>query len=138
MRTSSIWHSVWLCSVSAVLLAGLIGCAGQTQQSRHGEARAQLAAEPPLCQQLRSAWVGNFKANVAALSADEAPEPAPRMQLASVREQLRQAGLDETQCTKPYCIIQPLSGGKLDSYCGYRIAAYQGDTIYQWVPWSGQ
>ncbi len=138
MRTSSIWRSAWFCSVSAALCIGLTGCATQVQQARHTDARAQLAAEPPLCQQLRSAWVGNFKANVAAMSADQAPEEAPRLQLADVRNELRQAGLDEAQCTKPYCIIQPLSGGKLDSYCGYRIAATQGDTIYQWEPWTGQ
>jgi hypothetical protein len=121
-----------------LLFIGLTGCASQAQHAQRTNAQAQLAAEPLLCQSFRTAWVNNFKANVAAMSVDGLPPNGPELLLADVRDEMREAGLDEGQCTRPYCMIQPLAGGKLDSYCGYRIDATQGEDIYQWVPWTGQ
>jgi hypothetical protein len=135
MRMSSTWRSASFCSASVLLFIGLTGCASKTQ---HTNAQARLAAEPPLCQSFRTAWVSNFKANVGAMSVDELPPVGPELLLADVRDDMQEAGLDEAQCTRPYCMIQPLAGGKLDSYCGYRIDANQGEEIYQWVPWTGQ
>ncbi|KAA0972997.1 hypothetical protein [Pseudomonas sp. ANT_H12B] len=93
---------------------------------------APLSSE--LCNAFVEAWVGHFKANVARLdgqtttSLDEA--------LRQSRQALLVAGQDEAQCQRPYCIVQPRAGGRLDSYCGYRIADPGGNELYRWVPWA--
>jgi hypothetical protein len=56
--------------------------------------------------------------------------------LAQARQALLDAGQDENACQKPYCIIQPKAGGRLDSYCGYRVADPTGNELYRWVPWT--
>lgn len=139
MRMWSVCTSAWRYCVSGCLVALLAACAGPAQQQVSQQAAVQqLAAEPALCRGFRAAWVGVFKANVEALNQKSVLDDAAREPLESARDELQQAGIAESSCTRPYCMIQPLQGGQLDTYCGYRIAATSGDELYQWVPWSGQ
>lgn len=137
MPMLSVWKNAWLCSLS-LAVATLVGCATGSQNAGQAAMRDQLSEEPALCQAYRNAWVSLFKANVQALSNDTSLAGSYQASLDQVRRNMNEAGVDAETCSKPYCMIQPLQGGKLDSYCGYRIAAREGNDLYQWVPWTGQ
>lgn len=137
MPMLSVWKNVWRCSLSLALVT-LVGCAASSNNAGRAAMQDQLSAEPALCQNYRSAWVSLFKANVQAMSNDTTLAGNYQASLDQVRQQMREAGVDAEACSKPYCMIQPLQGGKLDSYCGYRLAAREGNDLYQWVPWNGQ
>lgn len=51
------------------------------------------------------------------------------------RQLLQGEGLSPNDCARPYCIIEPLEGGKLDHWCGYRLDADSGQELYQWLDW---
>lgn len=96
-----------------------------------------LADEPAACGDYRELYVQGFRANVAAISEED-----PELKSES-RELLRQsagvldgAEVPQQACLRPYCIIEPLQGGRLDSWCGFRIPADEGDELYQWLNWS--
>lgn len=137
MQMSSVWKNVWHCSLSLTLLT-LVGCATGPNSAGQAAMRTQLSAEPVLCHDYRSAWVALFKANVQAISTETPLAGNYQASLDQVRRKMSSSGVDVDSCSKPYCMIQPLQGGKLDSYCGYRVAASQGEDLYQWVPWTGQ
>lgn len=118
------------CLISALLL-GLAGCA-----SHPADIAPPLPRQSPLCEQYVAAWVGYFKANVAKL--DGAGRAASNAELIRSREALVQAGTDEQSCVRPLCIIQPQAGGRLHSYCGYRVASGAAEQLYRWVPWTPQ
>ncbi|MCO5785808.1 hypothetical protein DHB74_05505 [Pseudomonas sp. G11-1] len=83
-----------------------------------------------------AAWVGHFKANVARL--DGVQREVSRAELDRSRQVLELAEVDEQSCQRPLCIIQPQAGGRLSSYCGYRVASGTAGALYRWVPWTPQ
>ncbi|TGN40704.1 isopropylmalate isomerase [Marinobacter confluentis] len=96
-----------------------------------------LADEPKACGQYRRLYVQGFKANVAALSdSDDALKSEAERLLRQSTDLLDAAGVEQRDCSRPYCIIEPLQGGRLDSWCGFRIAADEGEELYQWLNWS--
>ncbi|GAA5111450.1 isopropylmalate isomerase [Alloalcanivorax gelatiniphagus] len=137
MRTCCRWTRPWLCWIS-LAVALLAGC-------RHGppadggipaELATRLAAEPAACQAYRNHYVRAFHRHVAALSRhDEAAETGARQELERLRRELADQGLDADQCSRPRCIIEPLQGGKLDSWCGFRLPDRDGPNLYRWVAW---
>lgn len=100
--------------------------------------QTQLSSEPAMCRDFRNAWVALFKANVQAMSNETAMPTSYQEDLEAVRTQMTAVGAEPQACSKPNCMIDPLPGGKLDSYCGYRVTASHGEDLYQWVPWNGQ
>lgn len=137
MQMSSVWKRVCLYSLSLGFIS-LAGCAAGPGKEGRVAMQTQLASEPAMCREFRSVWVALFKANVQAMSS-ETPLPANyQAALETVRTQMKAAGADPQACSKPNCMIDPLPGGKLDSYCGYRVTATQSEELYQWVPWNGQ
>lgn len=137
MPTSLVCKLAWRCCLS-VLLVGLVGCATGPASSTRQVVADQLSSEHQMCRAYRSAWVTYFKANVQAMSDNTQISPAFAETLDEVRQQMAAVGVADQECSKPYCIIQPRQGGKLDSYCGYRVAAETGDELYRWVQWAGQ
>lgn len=138
MQMLLVWKPVWLSSLSLVLIT-LVGCTVGGSSAGRASMTKQLSAEPSICQNYRVAWVSLFKANVQAMSSETVISDSYQVALDHVRQQMLNSGIDPESCSKPYCMIQPLQGGKLDSYCGYRLATRGGgDDLYQWVPWSGQ
>lgn len=113
----------WPSVVSLVLLAGCAATPGALPPSQGEGCTAYVAA-----------WVGHFKANVAHLDGQRGEASLAGLQQA--RQALAERGIDEASCQRPYCIIQPKAGGRLDSYCGYRIADPSGRELYHWVPWT--
>lgn len=137
MPTFLVCKLAWRCCLSVVLL-GLVGCATGPGSSTRQAVATQLASEPEMCHAYRTAWVSLFKANVQAMSDNTQILAAYAETLDEVRQQMAAVGIADQECSKPYCLIQPRQGGKLDSYCGYRLAAETGDELYRWVPWTGQ
>ncbi|WP_288365896.1 hypothetical protein [uncultured Marinobacter sp.] len=77
-----------------------------------------------------------FQQNVSALAqGDEAGQAEAELVLTGARDRLLAAGLSEPDCARPYCIIEPLQEGKLDTWCGYRLDADRGEELYQWLDW---
>lgn len=137
MQMLSTWKRVCLCSLSLGVIV-LAGCAAGPTREGQAAMQTRLSSEPAMCREFRNTWVSLFKANVQAMSS-ETPLPASYQQnLEAVRAQMMAAGADPQACSKPNCMIDPLPGGKLDSYCGYRVTATHGEDLYQWVPWDGQ
>lgn len=119
------------CWVSALALVAVVGCSATAPQQA---AQRAGAANGALCTAFVDAWVGHFQANVARLDGQRVA--SLDQNLAQARQALQAAGQDEDACEKPYCIIQPKAGGRLDSYCGYRVADQSGNELYRWVPWT--
>ncbi|MBL0953060.1 MAG: hypothetical protein IBJ08_21010 [Pseudomonas sp.] len=119
------------CWVSALALVAVAGCSATAPQQA---AQRAGAANGALCTAFVDAWVGHFQANVARLDGQRVA--SLDQSLAQARQALQAAGQDEDACEKPYCIIQPKAGGRLDSYCGYRVADQSGNELYRWVPWT--
>ncbi|WP_018403847.1 hypothetical protein [Marinobacter gelidimuriae] len=123
---------------AACLCIGLAGCvATPTLDSRGGHLEtfvSELAAEPDVCQIYREAYVSGFRANVEAIAEDDpVAGKMAQAQLEYSRQLLLDQGLSGPDCTRPYCIIEPLQNGKLDSWCGFRLDADQGEELYQWL-----
>ncbi|MBL7251915.1 hypothetical protein ACLD02_13485 [Alloalcanivorax sp. C16-2] len=138
MRMSFPSTRPWLCWASLLGLL-LTGC-------RHGpapaggdipaELAARLAAEPAACEDYRNHYVRAFHRHVAAMSRhDEAARERAREALRRLRRDLAGQGLDADACSRPRCIIEPLQGGKLDSWCGFRLPDREGPNLYRWVAW---
>lgn len=131
----------WLNRAAALaVLLGLSGCAAQPGMKAGGDNRVQfieeLARTPAACQTYRSAYVRGFRENVAALAAENAEaQGQAQMRLSESRQTLEVEGLRETGCLRPYCIIEPRQNGKLDTWCGYRLDADEGEDLYQWLDW---
>lgn len=117
------------CLVSVSLL-GLSACASYPSS----EVQPEVTRQSPLCEQYVDAWVGHFKANVARL--DGAQREVSGAELDRSRQALEAADVNEQSCQRPLCIIQPQAGGRLDSYCGYRVASGTTEELYRWVPWT--
>lgn len=119
------------CWASALVLVAVAGCSATAPQQT---AQRADVANGALCTAFVDAWVGHFQANVAQLDGQRVA--SLDQSLAQARQALQAAGQDENACQKPYCIIQPKAGGRLDSYCGYRVADRSGNELYRWVPWA--
>jgi len=119
------------CWASALVLVAVAGCSATAPQQT---AQRAGVANGALCTAFVDAWVGHFQANVARLDGQRVA--SLDQSLAQARQALQAAGQDENACQKPYCIIQPKAGGRLDSYCGYRVADRSGNELYRWVPWA--
>lgn len=121
------------CWASALLpaLLGLAGCAGLPGA---GSGPGAAPPQPAACDAYVEAWVGHFRANVARL--DGQAREAPLAALERARLALADQGIAEDSCRRPFCIIQPRAGGRLDSYCGYRVAGGADGELYRWVPWT--
>lgn len=94
----------------------------------------ELLRQSSLCEDYAAAWVGHFKANVAHL--DGTGQQRSGAELERSRQALEMADIDEQSCKRPLCIIQPQAGGRLNSYCGYRVASKTNDELYRWIPWA--
>ncbi|WP_228704426.1 isopropylmalate isomerase [Marinobacter antarcticus] len=95
-----------------------------------------LASTPAACQTYRQAYVRGFRENVAALAAQNADaQDQAQKRLSDSRLKLVDEGLTEADCLRPYCIIEPLQNGRLDTWCGYRLDADEGEDLYQWLDW---
>ena len=119
------------CWISALLLVAIAGCSATAPSTRSASALRPAGSE--LCEVFVEAWVGHYKAHVAKLDGQDTSSLDE--QLRAARQALSAAGQEETACQLPFCIIQPKAGGRLDSYCGYRVADPSGKEIYRWVPW---
>lgn len=137
MPTLSVYKLVWRCCLS-VLVIGLVGCATGPDSSTQQALTTHFSTEPAQCHAYRSAWVELFKANVKAMSDNTQLPSGFNEALDRTRQQMATAGVDKQDCSMPYCMIQPLQGGKLNSYCGYRLPAEPGGDLYRWMPWTGQ
>lgn len=120
------------CWASALALVAVAGCSAPAPS--HGPSPAAGVAGGALCEVFVEAWVGHFQANVAKLDGQQTA--SLDQALAQARQALNDAGQDEAACRRPFCIVQPKAGGRLDSYCGYRIADPGGNELYRWVPWT--
>lgn len=100
------------------------------------ELAARLAAEPAVCEDYRDQYVRAFRRHVAAISQhDDAGREQARDTLRRLRLGLADEGVDVDSCSRPRCIIEPLQGGKLDSWCGFRLPNPDGPNLYRWVAW---
>lgn len=120
------------CWASALALVAVAGCSATAPS--HGPSPAAGVAGGELCEVFVEAWVGHFQANVAKLDGQQTA--SLDQALGQARQALNDAGQDEAACRRPFCIVQPKAGGRLDSYCGYRIADPGGNELYRWVPWT--
>ena len=114
------------CWPSVAALALLAGCVAPPGEG--------LPPQADGCATYVAAWVGHFKANVAHLDGQRGEASLAELQQA--RRALAEQGIAEASCRRPYCIVQPKAGGRLDSYCGYRVADPSGHELYRWVPWT--
>ncbi|MBZ2168605.1 isopropylmalate isomerase [Marinobacter sp. F4216] len=95
---------------------------------------ARLAAEPAVCRSYREVYVAGFRENVSALAdEDRVAGATAKAKLDESRSLLHREGLSGSDCARPYCIIEPLQNGQLDSWCGFRIDADEGEELYQWL-----
>lgn len=117
------------CLPSALLVAALAGCSSMAPVPV-----AQQPAASPSCAEFVDAWVGHFRANVARL--DGQARTLPEQQLREARDGLARAGVMESDCQRPFCVVRPEAGGRLSSYCGYRVPDPTGAELYHWVPWT--
>ncbi|MCC4308267.1 MAG: hypothetical protein ABGX87_05595 [Alcanivorax sp.] len=137
MRTCFPWTRPWRCwaSLLGLLLAGCQS-APPAGGALPAELAARLAAEPAACAAYRDDYVRAFHRHVAALSRhDDAARERASEALHRLRRDLAARGLDADACSRPRCIIEPLQGGKLDSWCGFRLADRDGPHLYRWVAW---
>lgn len=136
---SNFWRNGAATAALAISVS-LLGCAAQPEMKAGGENREllveTLAHTPAACHTYRQAYVRGFRDNVKALAAenDDAQSRA-QQHLSESRQQLASAGLAEADCARPYCIIEPLQNGRLDTWCGYRLDADEGEELYQWLDW---
>ncbi|MFP1682329.1 hypothetical protein ACLD0W_07430 [Alloalcanivorax sp. C16-1] len=139
MRTCFPWTRPWRCWASLTGLLLLGGCQLAPANGGDGlpaELAARLAAEPAACGAYRDDYVRAFHRHVAALSRhDDAARERAGEALRRLRRDLAEQGLDADTCSRPRCIIEPLQGGKLDSWCGFRLADRDGPNLYRWVTW---
>lgn len=129
---SGIWRAALRCWLSAWVWVVVAGCSA-TAPGNHPPLSSQVAGGE-LCEAFVEAWVGHFQASVAKL--DGQRTASLDQALHQSRQALKAAGQDEADCRRPFCIVQPKAGGRLDSYCGYRIADPGGHELYRWVPWT--
>jgi len=126
--------------VALAISVSLSGCAAQPEMKAGGENRElfveKLARTPAACNTYRQAYVLGFRDNVKALAAEnDGAQSRAQQRLAQSRQQLANTGLAEADCARPYCIIEPLQNGRLDTWCGYRLDADEGEELYQWLDW---
>ena len=97
----------------------------------------ELQAEPAVCNAYREAYVDGFKAHVEGLSEKQDARKQEGLDgLKKSQDLLARNGLSKEDCSRPLCIIEPQQGGKLDSWCGYRVTKTDGPELYQWFEWS--
>lgn len=119
------------CWASALALVAVAGCSATAPS--HAPPTAS-GSDNARCEAFVDAWVGHFQANVAKLDGQRVA--SLDQSLAQARQALLEAGQDESTCQRPYCIVLPKAGGRLDSYCGDRVADPSGNELYRWVPWT--
>lgn len=117
--------NVWRYSALSVALTLLVACA--VAPVSHDVAPAEPVAGA-VCQAYVQAWVTHFRAHVSGSKLDVAQS---RLQQAQAR--LVTDGIGEDECDRPDCMVVPLAGGRLDSYCGYRRPDPTGRELYRWV-----
>jgi len=139
MQTYFPWTRRWLCWASLAAALAVAGCQQRPLAevaSVPPELAARLAAEPAACEDYRDQYVRAFMQHVAALSDDDqAGTERARDTLRRLRRDLESQGVEAEACSRPRCIIEPLQGGKLDSWCGFRLSDRTGARLYRWVAW---
>ncbi len=118
--------NVWRYSILS-LAAAVLGACAVVPSPRDVASGPQPAGDA--CQVYARAWVNHFRASVASSGV-----AASEQQLLEARAQLAAQSINEADCELPYCMIVPLAGGRLDSYCGYRRPDPSGRELYHWVP----
>ncbi len=122
----------WRCWLLSAAIVALAACAtGPTPQRQ--ALTLEMPAQDPLCAAYTAAWVSHFKANVDSLNRTGHGLESLPTDLRQARDELHRAGVDARSCALPYCIVQPLANGRLDSYCGYRVPDPTGRELYRWV-----
>jgi len=117
--------TVWRYLTLSVVLTLLAACAA-VPAARHA-----VTAQPQtggMCQAYVQAWVIHFRARVSGTDVAVAESG-----LRQARAQLAAGEMAEDVCERPYCMVVPLTGGRLDSYCGYRRPDPSGRELYRWV-----
>lgn len=117
--------TVWRYLTLSAALTLLAACAA-VPASRHA-----VTAQPQTggrCQAYVQAWVTHFRARVSGTDVAIAESG-----LRQARAQLAAGEMAEDACERPYCMVVPLAGGRLDSYCGYRRPDPSGRELYRWV-----
>jgi hypothetical protein len=119
---------------------GLTGCSGLSFNSAGGpraSLESRLQAEPAACSAYRVAYVNGFKTHVDGMSEKQDTLQREGLDEFEVsRKILASNGLGVDDCIRPFCIIEPLQGGKLDSWCGYKVLKTDGPELYQWFEWT--
>lgn len=120
--------TAWQYSTLSVLLTLLAACATAPASAPRDATPAQSPASD-VCHAHAQAWVTHFRAHVAGVGLDRAES-----RLQQARAQLAAEGVAENACELPYCMVVPLAGGRLDTYCGYRRPDPSGRELYRWTP----
>jgi hypothetical protein len=120
------------CWASVFALVAIAGCSATAPPAAPKSSLALAGGQ--FCDDFVEAWVGHFQANVRKLDGQQTAPLAQELRRA--RQALAEAGQDEAACRRPFCIVQPRAGGRMDSYCGYRVADADGNELYRWVPWT--
>ena len=118
--------TAWRYSTLSVLLTLLAACATAPVS------RDAVPVQPvhgSVCHAYAQAWVAHFRAHVAGAGLG-----VTESRLQQARTQLAAEGVAEGDCERPYCMVVPLAGGRLDSYYGNRRPHPSGRELYQWVP----
>jgi len=136
---SGFWHRL-ISIISLVVTIALVGCTTFQESVSSGENQRAfieaLAGTPAARQDYRQAYVSGFRDHVKALAAnDTGAQEQTKWLLSDNRKRLNNLGVSEADCSRPYCIIEPLQGGRLNSWCGYRLEADEGTDLYQWLDW---
>lgn len=126
--------------IGFAMIGSLVGCGALSPVDIVGDNQKALIQTlertPAVCQSYRQAYVRGFHDNVQALAVnDVSGQEQAQLYLSDSREILAESGLSETDCSRPYCIIEPLQNGRLASWCGYRLDADEGADLYQWLDW---
>lgn len=124
----------WGIALATGFSLSLAGCAGSAELRAGPNVVAfkqLLASKPPVCARYRELYVLGFSQNVAGLSSvDDRLTDEAREIFEQGRQLLQSEGLSPSECARPYCVIEPLEGGKLDKWCGYRLDADSGTELY--------
>lgn len=126
------WSSALRYWLNLLLGLALAGCGATAQRPSASPDSTDMGPAP--CAEFVDAWVGHFRANVAKL--DGQAKSVSDHKLQGARQALKLAAVDESRCQRPFCVVQPLAGGRLDSYCGYRHDDPSGTQLYLWQSWA--
>lgn len=148
MWTCFRWNRLcygWLVMISRALgfalIFAMVGCAvlpgGVGENEPRNQLRASLENEPVACADYRATYVEGFELHVQGISTgQESLKRKGLEQLENSRSLLAANNLEAEKCSRPHCIIKPRDGGRLISWCGYRVERSNGEALFQWFEWS--